>query len=77
MVTLSAGGRGLTPELGLQEPEGPNLDPHQVPLVSPEWPRGPGGSSTQILRANRTINSEFNFTEISVATLEGAELQYT
>lgn len=63
------GGWGLTQETGLREIEALTLDPRRVPLVLPKWPTGPGGSSTQILRANKTINSEFNCTEITVANV--------
>lgn len=68
MVRASAGGRGLTRETGLRETEGLTLDPRRVPLVSPKWPTGPGGSSTQILRAKQN-NCEFNFTEITLVTV--------
>lgn len=77
MVRLSAGGRGLTRETGLRETGGLTLDPRRVPLVSPKWPTGPGGSSTQILRANK-IKCESNCTEIKVATVKNKiELQCT
>lgn len=70
MVKLSVGGRGLTQGEGLRETEGLTLDSRRVPLVSPKWPTGPGGSSTQILSANKSINCEFNFTVITNVTLE-------
>lgn len=70
MVRLSVGGRGLTRGAGLRQTEGLTLDSRRVPLVSPKWLTGPGGSSTQILRANKTINWEFNFTVIADVTVE-------